>query len=457
MKKSGKILLIDDDKDVLFTARTLLKNEYAKVVTLDNPQGLADLVQNEDFDIIVLDMNFTPGKVSGEEGLDLLKKIFTIKPDSYVVMSTAYGDIDLAVESMKAGAIDFIIKPWQKDRLLTTLRNVSELRCARKEVDILQLKQKILNRDLDRDFTDIVTVSPVMENIFSTIRKVAATDASVMILGENGTGKELIAREIHRKSHRADHDFVSIDMGALTYTLFESELFGHEKGAFTDAKDQRIGRFEMAAGGTIFLDEIGNISRDLQSKLLSVLQNREITRVGSNKSIPVDFRLICATNSPIFELTIKNEFREDLLYRINTVVISLPPLRERTEDIPLLADHFLKMYLKKYNRKTVALNKEAQTSLRNYKWPGNIRELQHAIERAVVLSDGSSIKPEDFSLQLSNSPTAASSASIKELEKDAIARSILNCDGNLSKVAAELGLGRSTLYRKMKKYGLDQI
>jgi two-component system response regulator HydG len=459
MKKKEKILLVDDDEDVLFTARTLLKNEYFEISTLDTPAMLPEIINNSDFDIIVLDMNFTPGKVSGEEGLIWLKKIISIKPDSYVVMSTAYGDIDIAVESMKAGAIDFIVKPWQKERLITTLRNVSDLRKARMEVDLLRSKQKIIKDDIDRNFSEIISVSPAMEEVFTTLRKVAATDASVLILGENGTGKELIARAIHRQSHRSERDFVSIDMGAITSSLFESELFGHEKGAFTDARDQRIGRFEIASGGTVFLDEIGNLTIDLQSKLLSVIQKKQITRVGSNREIPVDFRLICATNSPIFDLAQRNEFREDLLYRINTVVINLPPLRERKEDIALLADHFLKSYQQKYNKKPSRISKETLASLKQYSWPGNIRELQHSIERAVILSDGSTLRPSDFNMLFTMNEKNASLpvSSFKDIEKETISRALKTFNGNISKVANELGFGRSTLYRKMKKYGLHQI
>jgi two-component system, NtrC family, response regulator HydG len=459
MDKQDRILLVDDDNDVLFTAKTLLKSEFAEIVTLNSPALLSEIVSREDFDIIVLDMNFAPGKVNGEEGLALLKKIISIKPLSYVVMSTAYGDIDIAVESMKAGAIDFIVKPWQKERLLATLKNVSDLRKARLEVDLLRSKQRILNDDIERNFPEIITVSPAMENVLSVIRKVAATDANVLILGENGTGKELVARAIHRQSHRSGKDFAAIDMGAISSSLFESELFGHERGAFTDAKDQRIGRFEVASGGTVFLDEIGNLSRDLQAKLLSVIQNKQITRVGSNKKISVDFRLICATNSPIYDLVNSSEFREDLLYRINTVSINLPALKERREDIPLLAEHFLKIYQTKYNRKPGHLRKETIAALKQYSWPGNIRELQHSIERAVILADGSTLRPSDFNLLYSrnNHGFPAEVPSIKEMEKETISKALMSFDGNLSRVAAELGFGRSTLYRKMKKYGLHQI
>jgi two-component system response regulator HydG len=459
MDKKGRILLVDDDKDVLFTAKTLLKDEFAEIITLDSPVRLSEMIRNEDFEIIVLDMNFVPGKVTGEEGLKYLKEIIGIKPGSYVVMSTAYGDIDIAVESMKAGAIDFIVKPWQKERLLATLKNVSDLRKARLEVDLLRSKQRVLNEAAESNFQEILSVSPIMENTFNTIKKVAVTDANVLILGENGTGKELVARSIHRQSQRSDKDFVSIDMGAITSSLFESELFGHERGAFTDARDQRIGRFEIASGGTIFLDEIGNLPRDLQAKLLSVIQKKQITRVGSNKEIPVDFRLICATNSPIFELAARSEFREDLLYRINTVSITLPPLRERREDIPLLAEHFLKIYQRKYNKKPSRISKETLASLKQYSWPGNIRELQHSIERAVILSDGSTLRPSDFNLLFSRNDHyySASVTSIKEIEKETISKALITFNGNLSKVANELGFGRSTLYRKMKKYGLHQV
>jgi len=459
MENTERILIIDDDRDVLFTARTLLKNEFAEIVTLDSPERLPELLTGNDFDIILLDMNFAPGRVSGEEGLSWLKRILICRPDSYVIMSTAFGDIDIAVESMKAGAIDFIVKPWQKERLLTTLKNVSELRKARKEIELLNSKQRVLKSDIERNFSEIVTVSPIMLEIFRTIRKVAATNASVLILGENGTGKELIAREIHRNSDRRERDFVSIDLGAITPSLFEAELFGHEKGAFTDARDQRIGRFEIASGGTVFLDEIGNLPKNMQSKLLSVIQKRQITRVGSNKDIPVDFRLICATNSPIFDLVATGDFREDLLYRINTVTINLPPLRERKEDIPVLAEHFLKLYLQKYNRKSGRMSKETIASLRQYPWPGNIRELQHAIERAVILFEGSTLRPSDFNLLMTRNTSLFSPpvTSIKEVEKERIIEAIRTLNGNLTKVASELGIGRSTLYRKMKRYGLHQI
>ena len=459
MEIKGRILLVDDDKDVLFTARTLLKNDFSEIVTLDSPDKLTEIVSNENFDIILLDMNFTPGKVTGEEGLRYLKKILEIKPDSYIVLSTAYGDIDIAVESMKAGAIDFIVKPWQKDRLLATLKNVSDLRKAKIEVECLRSKQKMLNDDIEKKFPEIISISAVMNDVFNTIRKVAVTDANVLILGENGTGKELVARAIHRQSVRSGSDFVSIDMGAITSSLFESELFGHERGSFTDAKEKRIGRFEIASGGTVFLDEIGNLSRDLQAKLLSVIQKKQITRVGSNKEIPVDFRLICATNSEIFELAARKEFREDLLYRINTVTVNLPPLRERKEDIQLLAEHFLRIYQHKYNKKPSRISKEAIASLKQYSWPGNIRELQHTIERAVILSDGSTLRPSDFNQLFTkiDHHYAIPVSSIKDIEKDTIRKALNTFNGNMSKVANELGFGRSTLYRKMKKYGLHKI
>jgi len=321
-----------------------------------------------------------------------------------------------------------------------------------------QTGNQLQRSDIERNFPEIISVSRVMQDIFVTIKKVAATDANILILGENGTGKELAAREIHRQSLRSERDFISIDMGAITSSLFESELFGHERGAFTDAKEKRIGRFEIASGGTVFLDEIGNLPRDLQSKLLSVIQKKQITRVGSNKEIPVDFRLICATNSPIFDLVSRNEFREDLLYRINTVTISMPPLCERKEDIPLLAEHYLKIYQKKYNRKHGHLGKETIACLKQYSWPGNIRELQHTIERAVILSDGSTLRPSDLNLLLTGNEnsTESSVSLIKDIEKEAIIKALRTSGGNLTKAASELGLGRSTLYRKLKKYGLYQ-
>ncbi|MCR9085037.1 MAG: sigma-54 dependent transcriptional regulator, partial [Cyclobacteriaceae bacterium] len=342
---------------------------------------------------------------SGKEGFHWLKQIKEIDPKAVVILITAFGDVEMAVQALKEGATDFILKPWQNEKLIATLSSAIKLKESYNEVDKLQKKQKTLQTDLKKPYTDIIGSSASMKNIFSIIDKVAQTDANVLILGENGTGKELIARAIHERSLRKDEIFVGVDMGAITETLFESELFGHKKGAFTDAKDDRAGRFEVADQGTLFLDEIGNLSMPLQSKLLTVLQRREVTRIGTNKAIPVDIRLICATNMPLHEMIMDNGFRQDLLYRINTVEIFLPPLRERQDDIPQLANHFLKIYGQKYRKTLSGFTDSAMDLLQRYSWPGNIRELQHAIERAIIMSEGDELDSRDFFF-LSAKPTS---------------------------------------------------
>jgi DNA-binding NtrC family response regulator len=455
-KVDGKILVLDDDQGVLYTAKMILKQHFETVITEKDPAKLDFLLNQHEYDVIVLDMNFSYGLTSGKEGIKLLRRIIEKDPHAHVLMNTAYGDIEIAVDAMKEGAVDFLVKPWQKEKLLATVQSIFELSKTKREVAELKTSQKILVKDSQREYDDIVSVSDAMKPVFHAIEKVAATDANVLILGENGTGKELIARAIHNQSPRNGENFIKVDLGAIHETLFDSELFGHVKGAFTDAKEDRPGRFEIASGGSLFLDEIGNLSLPLQAKLLTALQFKQITRVGSNKIIPLDIRLVCATNMPLYDMVAENEFRQDLLYRINTVEIKLPPLRERPEDIEPLARHFLAMYAKKYQKEKMRLNETTLNKLRAYPWPGNIRELQHSMERAVIMASSHLLAPEDFLLR--DVPTenviATNTLNLEEMEKAAIQNAIRKAGGNLTQAAKELGFGRSTLYRKMTKYQL---
>ena len=454
MKKTGHILIVDDDQDVLFTARTILKREYPKVSVESSPNRLETLLRKEDIDVVILDMNFKAGVTSGNEGLFWLKKIKEIDSTVHVILNTAYGDINLAVQSMKEGATDFLVKPWEKEKLLTTVANVFELRQSGKKIKKLQATETALTEDIASVYSDLIFQSPRMTQVMETIKKVAQTDASVLILGENGTGKEVVARTIHRLSHRHKKAMIKVDLGALAESLFESELFGHKKGAFTDAKEDRTGRFEIADGGTIFLDEIGNLSLATQVKLLSVLQNRQFTPLGSSKSYDFDTRVISATNQPLYEMVSNGDFRQDLLYRINVVEIELPPLRNRKEDIPLLANHYLDIYAQKYQRPGLKIEDRCLSQLSGYPWPGNIRELQHAVERAVIMASSRVLKSDDFLLSKPTRAVPQDSLNMEDVEKEAILKAIEKYDGNLSKASEELGMGRTTLYRKIKKYGL---
>ncbi|MFO7824982.1 MAG: sigma-54 dependent transcriptional regulator [Cyclobacterium sp.] len=456
-KNLGRILIVDDNEDLLFAAKMLLK-KHAKEVTIEkDPRRIPFLVNNHSFDVILLDMNFTEDTTSGKEGFHWLKQIKEIDPKSVVILITAFGDVEMAVQALKEGATDFILKPWQNEKLLATLSAAIKLRESYDQVDKLSTRQKQLQADLKKPFADIIGQSASMKNVFSIIEKVAKTDANILILGENGTGKELIARAIHDRSERKDEIFVGVDMGAITESLFESELFGHKRGAYTDAKEDRAGRFEVADKGTLFLDEIGNLSMPLQSKLLTVLQKREVTRIGTNKAIPVDIRLICATNMPVHDMIMENGFRQDLLYRINTVEIFLPPLRERQDDIPVLAEHFLKIYSGKYRKKFKGLKQNALQLLQRYSWPGNIRELQHAIERAIIMAEGDELDSRDFfflSAKPTNEKVSSNTYNLDEVEKNLIQKAIDKNGGNISKAAKELGLTRASLYRRLEKYGL---
>jgi DNA-binding NtrC family response regulator len=454
-KQKLRILVADDDKDVLQAAKLLLKQHSHKVDTLSNPTQIPQYFEKTQYDVVLLDMNFNNNASSGDTGYHWLEKIQEISPSTAVVLITAYGDVDKAVKAIKLGATDFILKPWQNEKLLATVHAAGNLSSSRKEVEELRSRYSTLQRDLEQPYQNIIGRSASMQRVFETIEKVAKTDANVLITGENGTGKELVARALHRRSERSGQTFVTIDMGALTENLFESELFGHEKGAFTDAKEARAGRFEVASGGTLFLDEIGNLPVHLQPKLLSALQTHTIFRIGSNKPVKVDIRLICATNESLHDLVEQQQFRQDLLYRINTIEINIPPLRERLEDIDLLARHFLDRYSKKYKKENMNLTDDALNALKSYGWPGNIRELEHSIERAVILTDNSRITGDDFILK----STAHSSGSLpdlnlEDLEKTAVQNALEKHDGNVSRAAKDLGLTRTSLYRRMDKYDL---
>ena len=453
-RKKGSILIVDDNVQILNSLHLLLKSEYAEVRLLRNPNLIPALLGSSQFDIILLDMNFRSGDNSGNEGLFWLSQIQKADPLIMVIMITAYGDIDLAVKAIKQGATDFISKPWDAEKLIITLRNALEIRNSRIELKKLQVKQRQLNEDIEKQFRLFRGSSKKMETIYRTIGKVAQTDANILILGENGTGKEVIAREIHRQSARASEIFLSVDMGSISETLFESEMFGHVRGAFTDAKEDRAGRFETASGGTLFLDEIGNLSMPAQSKLLGVLQNHTITRLGASKSIPVDFRLITATNKDPEELLLQNLFREDLLFRINTIQIEIPPLRERKEDIPGLADFFLKQYAVKYGKPTLKMRSDAYHALVNYHWSGNIRELKHTIEKAVILCESLVLRSEDLNLKerITTRNAEEFSSSLTDIERNAIIQILEKCRGNVSKAAKMLGISRTTLYAKIKAY-----
>ncbi|MBS1752336.1 MAG: sigma-54-dependent Fis family transcriptional regulator [Bacteroidetes bacterium] len=449
--KNASILVIDDDQDVLTAVRLLLKTEAGSVVTEKNPENLRWLLSKQSFDLIMLDMNFNSSVNTGNEGLFWLRKIKELGSDAAIIMITAYGDIDLAVRSLKEGAADFMVKPWHNEKLIAVIRET--------------LKQKGNNGNIIQSGTEdsiigteLLGTSDIMQDIFYKLKKIAPTDANILILGENGTGKDLIAKAIHQLSLRADKAFVKVDVGALTESLFESELFGHKKGAFTDAREDRTGRFEAASGGTLFLDEIGNISLQQQAKLLSVLQNRQVIRLGSNQPVPVDIRLICATNLPLQELANENKFRKDLIYRINTVEITVPPLRKREDDIIALAKHFVQLYAAKYLKPSVSLDDSALEKLRYYHYPGNVRELQYTIERAVIMSDGESLHGTDliFSPIESNTSSADEPAelNLSAIEKNAILRVIEKHNGNITKAAKELGLTRTALYRRLSKYDI---
>lgn len=458
--KTGRILIIDDNEDLLKAARLFLKRHFGQIDLEKDPTLLPDLLKNESYDVILLDMNFTQDVNSGQEGFHWLDKILEIDPSAVVVLITAFGSVDMAVKAIKAGASDFVMKPWENEKLLATLLSAMTLKNSKDELRLLKEQQAMMNQDLDHKFKDIIGSSQAMIQVFDTIERVAETDANVLVLGENGTGKELIARALHRNSKRADKPFVTVDLGAITESLFESELFGHTRGAFTDAKTDRAGRFEIANGGTLFLDEIGNLSLPLQAKLLTAIQNKRVQRVGSNKVLEVDIRLICATNMPLYEMVQKGEFRQDLLYRINTIELHLPALRERLEDIPLLAEHYLKQFAAKYNKDIYKFSEATIKRLEKYTWPGNVRELQHAVERAVIMSRDNVLQPEDFFFNTGQSPAKDQGEinldqyNLEDVERILIRKVLAKNNGNITHAAQELGLTRSSLYRRLEKYEL---
>lgn len=450
MAKQGKILVVDDNKSILTAVKLLLGSYFVKVSVLPSPNMLVSALREESYDVVLLDMNFSAGINNGNEGLYWLCEVKKVSPASQVVLFTAYADIDLAVRAIKEGATDFVAKPWDNARLIATV--LSAYRLSQSQREVKQLKE--INREFRTDNPMFWGESAAMSELWKLVSKVAKTDANILITGENGTGKEMLAREIHNLSHRQQEPLVSVDMGALTETLFESELFGHVKGAFTDAKSDRAGKFEAASGGTLFLDEIGNLPNHLQSKLLAVLQSRKVVRVGSNTSIPVDIRLVCATNRNLPEMVAEQQFREDLLYRINTIHLTIPPLRERPEDIVPLARIFVERYAGKYGKQIDRITDDAAEKLTAYPWLGNIRELQHAVEKAVILCDGNELTAEDFLLTPQGGSVLKSDATLEDMERQMIRNAMEKFGGNLSMVASQLGITRQTLYNKIKKYEL---
>lgn len=452
--RQGKILVIDDNEDILFTLKMLLRPLAESVTTSTNPKEINRLVSTTKYNVILLDMNFTADAVSGKEGFYWLERIREISPETVVILITAYSDTEKAVRAIKAGATDFIPKPWQNEKMLATISSALELSLRRSEVQTLKEQKSVLTTAEPK--VEVIGESPVMEQIFRTLDKLKHADANILLQGENGTGKDLIAYTLHQQSPRNQEAFVPIDLGSIPHNLFESELFGYEKGAFTDAGKSKSGRFEIASGGTLFLNEIGNLPLMLQSKLLTVIEQQKINRLGSTKETPIDVRLICATNTDLHAAVSDGNFRQDLLYRINTIELFIPPLRERGNDVSLLADHFLKRYSLKYKKEIDGFSREARQLLKQYHWPGNVRELQHVIERAVILSDQKKLQYDDFMLR---TPVASyrekeEKFNLEELEKNTIQEALLHCSGNLTQAADLLGITRTSLYRRLEKYGL---
>jgi DNA-binding NtrC family response regulator len=450
--QKGNILVIDDNKSILSTLEILLAPEFKQVTLLSNPNQILSELSKMDYNLVILDMNFKAGVNTGNEGIYWLQRIKESKPEISVVMMTAYGDIDTAVRALKSGASDFILKPWDNEKLLATLKLAIQLNLSKNEIKHLKARETEIKKEMNRDQRYIIGSSPQLMNVLNTVRKVAKTDANILITGENGTGKDLIAQEIHRQSNRAKEFMVTVDLGSLSETLFESELFGHVKGAFTDARDNRQGKFEIAEKGTLFLDEIGNLSFHLQAKLLAVIENRQFSPIGSNQLINTDIRLVCATNKNLEKMVHDGLFREDLLYRINTIQIELPPLRDRGNDIIVLAEFFLKKYSYKYNKPNLKINQQAHEKLLKYSWPGNIRELQHSIEKAVILCDSNVIKPDDLFLRQNISSVGNNSfTTLEEAEKYMIQQALEKNNGNFTAAAEQLGITRQTLYNRFKK------
>ncbi|PLX11563.1 MAG: sigma-54-dependent Fis family transcriptional regulator [Marinilabiliales bacterium] len=455
--KKGSVLVIDDNEDVLKSLNMFLKHEFDVVELLSEPNKIPTVIESLNPDVILLDMNFSPGSRSGLEGIYWLNKIIEIDPKAVVILLTAYGDMELAIKSIKEGATDFITKPWDNDKLLATLKSAQKLSIANQEVSNLKQKQKLLEQDIKKEYEILWGESKVMKDLFETVKKVSKTDTNILLIGENGTGKDLISREIHDLSNRSSESFVKVDMGSLSESVFESEMFGHVKGAYTDAKEERIGRFELANKGTLFMDEIGNLSLYLQAKLLTSIQNMEITKIGSNKAKQINTRIITASNRDIHKMVKENLFRQDLLYRIETIRLEVPPLRERGDDTFIFVYHFLKKFGKKYSKPNITLNSDALNKLKTYHWPGNIRELQHTIEKAVILNESGVLKADDFVFRSSEKEEIdqINSLNLSELERSAIEKSLIKNNFNLSRAANELGITRPTLYKKIRKYAIQ--
>lgn len=459
-KTNATILIIDDDEDVLLSAKLLLKKQYSNVITRNNPREINQLISTENIDLIVLDMNYRIGFNDGKEGMYWLKHILQIKPKMVVVLMTAYGEVELAVDCLKNGAFDFILKPWTNEKFLATINAGLELNKTNHKVEILEHTTKAITKDSTQQFGSVIGSSEAMQDVMNTISKVSATDANILILGENGTGKQHIAREIHKQSQYAKGPFIHVDLGSISESLFESELFGHKKGAFTDAHEDKPGRFEMAENGTIFLDEIGNLPINLQAKLLTVIQDRKTIRLGEAKERHFNARLLFATNAPLSQWVAEGKFRQDLLFRINTVEMTIPPLRKRIEDIPVFVEHYLSVFKSKYHKSHLTITKEAIDVLKQHHWPGNVREIQHTIERGVIMANEHQITPSDFNLstvsvqESINSLDALDSLNLIEIEKMLVQKALGKYEGNISKAAKDLGLTRAALYRRLEKFNL---
>jgi len=457
----GTILIVDDDEDILTASRLLLRREFGEITTCNEPREIPRLLAERDYDVVLLDMNFGPGESTGKQGLVWLEKILNIDPHIVVVMITAHGSLNTAVEAMKRGATDFIAKPWQNEKVVATVSTAVSLRRSRKEAETLRQTNKVLLEETAATDGRIIGESVEARKVMDVVGRAGPTEANVLILGENGTGKELIARELHRQSRRSDHVFLTIDMGSVSESLFESELFGHKKGAFTDASEDRLGRFQAANGGTIFLDEIGNLPLHLQAKLLRVLEQRLVTPVGSDESQDIDVRIVAATNVPAARLKDEDHFRQDLLFRLNTVEITVPPLRDRKDDILPIAKHYASIYSQKYGGTQRSFSPSAEQALHDYAWPGNVRALRHAVERAIILSEGDLIEPADLQLDYSDASRDRSNVAVAPtilnldyLEKDTIQKALRKHGFNISRAANELGLTRASLYRRMEKHDL---
>jgi DNA-binding NtrC family response regulator len=456
-KKEGSILMVDDNEELLIAYEIFLSPHFQSIQTLANPNSIPSVLQDRKFDVILLDMNFSTGIHTGNEGFFWMKKILELDRDVSIVFITAYGDVEQAIRAIREGATDFILKAWDKEKILSTILSAYQLRKSRQEITQLKSKQNHLMAREQRDFDFCQGSSAKMKEVLFTVKKVAPTEANLLILGENGTGKEVLARYIHQQSLRSGEIFVAIDVGSIAEHLFESELFGHTKGAFTDASEDKAGRMELASGGTLFLDEIGNLPLSLQAKLLSVIEKKELTRLGSTQVLPVDVRLICATNANLYQLSEEGKFREDLLYRINNIQIDLPPLRERQEDIPHLLAFFLEKFAEKYNKPGLSISKLAVHQLSKFPWKGNIRELRNVLEKAVLLSESQVLKPADFVIHPPSRNTAEENQvfNLEANEKKIIRKALENFGYNKKLTARELGINRTTLYNKMRKHGME--